>query len=187
LVIKALDPDRYQPKILDLDPDEMNADPQPWFSDLECVCKVYCVQVRMAGLQQAPVNLIQQAAGGGGGGLPPQALAFAQRTVLQPHNLIVQQPRPAFIQAIQQPQQQQILRQVGAHPWFGCPRSLAALLCGRKNSYNQIFFPPYITYNVILEVPLGSSYIPYALFRSAARPFPFCFYQCRLTLSIALS
>ena len=66
-------------------------------------------QVRMAGLQQAPVNLMQQA---GGGGLPPQALTFAQRTVLQPHNLIVQQPRPAFIQAIQQPQQQQILRQV---------------------------------------------------------------------------
>ncbi len=61
--------------------------------------------------------------------------------------------------------------------------------CRRKNAYNQIFFPPYITYNVILEVPLGSSYIPYALFRSAARPFPFSFYQCRsrLTLSMALS
>ncbi len=32
LVIKALDPDWYhiQPKMLDPDPDEMNADPQPW-------------------------------------------------------------------------------------------------------------------------------------------------------------
>jgi hypothetical protein len=35
LVIKALDPDwipfGIQPKMLDPDPDEMNADPQPWF------------------------------------------------------------------------------------------------------------------------------------------------------------
>jgi hypothetical protein len=39
LVIKALDPDwiririGIQPKMLDPDPDEMNADPQPWFID----------------------------------------------------------------------------------------------------------------------------------------------------------
>jgi hypothetical protein len=35
LVIKALDPDwiriGIQPKMLDPDPDDMNADPQPWF------------------------------------------------------------------------------------------------------------------------------------------------------------
>jgi hypothetical protein len=35
LVIKALDPDWIRigvhPKMLDPDPDEMNADPQPWF------------------------------------------------------------------------------------------------------------------------------------------------------------
>jgi hypothetical protein len=41
LVIKALDPDPYwirigiQPKMLDPDPDEMNADPQPWSIDFE--------------------------------------------------------------------------------------------------------------------------------------------------------
>jgi hypothetical protein len=39
LVIKALDPDLIririgiQPKMLDPDPDEMNADPQPWVAD----------------------------------------------------------------------------------------------------------------------------------------------------------
>jgi hypothetical protein len=58
----------------------------------------------MTGIQQAPVNLIQQAA------LPPQGIALAQRTVLQPHNLILQQTRPTFIQTVQP--QQQILRQV---------------------------------------------------------------------------
>jgi hypothetical protein len=58
----------------------------------------------MTGIQQAPVNLMQT------GVVQPQGVALAHRTVLQPHNLIVQQPRPTFIQTIQP--QQQILRQV---------------------------------------------------------------------------
>ena len=72
----------------------------------------------MAGIQQAPVNLLQP------GALPPQSIALAQRTVLQPHNLIVQQPRPTFIQTLQP--QQQILRQVvassrGSGPFWSAP------------------------------------------------------------------
>ena len=41
MVIKALGPDLiririgFQPKMLDPDPDEMNADPQPWFQGTE--------------------------------------------------------------------------------------------------------------------------------------------------------